>query len=247
MTKDAVRLAIWSGPRNISTALMRAWGNRPDTFACDEPLYAHYLQASGKGHPGAAEIIAAGEADWRKVVNWLTGPVPEEKAIFFQKHMAHHLLPNIERGWLHRVTNCFLIRDPREMLTSLLKVIPEPKLEDTGLPQQLEVFRLVREHTGSVPPVLDARDVQERPRQILQQLCDHVDVEFTDAMLAWPAGPRQTDGVWAKHWYSEVQTSTSFRPYRPKSDQFPKKLEALYRECLDYHGELYRYRIVCKH
>src|SRR5688572_25209674 len=126
-----LRIAMWSGPRNISTALMRAWGNRPDTFVCDEPLYAHYLHFTGRRHPGSEEVIAAGETDWRKVVDYLLTyspthlPTSAGQAIFFQKHMAHHLLPHIERGWLTRVTNCFLIRDPREMITSLIKKVPD--------------------------------------------------------------------------------------------------------------------------
>src|SRR5436190_9738229 len=154
-----VRIAMWSGPRNISTAMMRSWGNRPDTFVCDEPLYAHYLQKTGYDHPGADEVIASHEPDWKKVVEWLTGPVPGGKPVFYQKHMAHHLLPEIERDWLASLTHAFLIRDPREMLLSLVKVMPHPAALDTGLPQQLELFRSVRAATGHTPPVIDARDV----------------------------------------------------------------------------------------
>src|SRR5688572_12333468 len=126
----ALRLAMWSGPRNISTAMMRAWGNRPDAFVCDEPLYAHYLLVTGSDHPGREEVIAAGETDWRKVVEWLTGEVPQQKMIFFQKHMTHHLLPEIDRGWLDRVSNCFLIRDPREVIVSYLRKNRDPTAED---------------------------------------------------------------------------------------------------------------------
>src|SRR5207244_2810236 len=149
---------MWSGPRNISTAMMRAWGNRPDTFVCDEPLYAHYLLKTGVAHPGADEVIRAQESDWRKVVAWLAEYSPPGKTIFFQKHMTHHLLPEIDRGWLARVTNAFLIREPREVITSFVKVAGDPRLEDTGYPQQLEIFKLVWQHAGKVPPVLDARD-----------------------------------------------------------------------------------------
>src|SRR5262245_11614819 len=127
------RIAIWSGPRNISTAMMRAWGNRHDTFVCDEPLYAHYLFVTRKPHPGMEEVIAAGETDWQKVATWLTGPVPEGRSIFFQKHMSHHLLPNMEWEWIGRLQNVLLIREPQEMLTSLVKTTPDAGLEDTGL------------------------------------------------------------------------------------------------------------------
>jgi hypothetical protein len=234
---------MWSGPRNISTALMRAWGNRPDTFVCDEPLYAHYLQASGRVHPGGDEVIAVGQTEWRKVVAWLTGDVPHGKAVFFQKHMAHHLLPGIERGWLGRVTNAFLIRHPREMITSLIKKVPDARLEDTGLPQQAEIFRLVRQQTGRIPPVLDAKDVLTDPRGQLTLLCQAVGVPFTEAMLSWPPGLRETDGVWAKYWYHEVEKTTTFQPYRPKEEEVPAELGELYRECLPYYEELHRHRL----
>jgi hypothetical protein len=241
--KPPIRLAMWSGPRNISTAMMRSWGNRPDTFVCDEPLYAHYLHATGKRHPMADEIIAAGETDWRAVVAWLTGPVPEGKSVFFQKHMAHHLLPGIDRGWLSEVTNCFLVREPREMLTSLIKVVPDAKLEDTGLPQQVEIFELVRRETGTTPPVLDAKDVLDDPRGVLLRLCERLGVEFTAVMLNWPPGPRETDGVWAPHWYQQVETSTCFRPFAPKNEPLPEEFQPLLAECEEYYDELHSQRL----
>ncbi len=184
------RIAMWSGPRNISTALLRSWGNRTDTFVCDEPLYAHYLRATGAPHPGADDVLRHHESDWRKVVAWLTTAVPPGKAIFYQKHMTHHLLPEIDRGWLDRLDNAFLIREPREVLTSLAKVLERPRLEDTGYPQQGEIFDLVRQRTGRIPPVVDARDVLENPRRVLGLLCEALGVEFTEAMLSWPPGPR---------------------------------------------------------
>src|SRR5262245_51706996 len=138
-SNPGLRIAMWSGPRNISSAMMRSWGSRPDTFVCDEPLYAHYLLQTCVPHPGAEEVIRCQENDWRKVVQWLTESAPSGKTIFYQKHMTHHLLPNIDRGWLDYVTNAFLIREPREVVTSLVKIAGEPKLEETGLPQQLEI------------------------------------------------------------------------------------------------------------
>ena len=147
-----LRIAMWSGPRNISTALLRSWGNRPDTAVCDEPLYAHYLQQTGLDHPGAAEVIAHHEPDWRKAVAGLVGAVPGGKPIFYQKHMAHHLLPQVGRDWLGRLTHAFLIRDPRAMLPSLDKVFPNPGLADTGLPQQREIFALVPRSRPTCPP-----------------------------------------------------------------------------------------------
>ena len=181
----SIRIAMWSGPRNISTAMMRSWGNRPDTLVCDEPFYAHYLAVTGREHPGAEEIIAHHETDPDHVIAWLTGPVPGDKPIFYQKHMAHHLLADMDRDWLDEVTNCFLIRDPREMLTSLVKHLPNPTLQDTGLPRQVEIFWRVANRTRSRPPVLDARDVLQDPKRMLGLLCDALGVKVTNAMLSW--------------------------------------------------------------
>jgi hypothetical protein len=238
-----LRIAMWSGPRNISTAMMRSWGNRPDTSVCDEPLYAHYLKATGLTHPGAEEVIHHHENDWRKVVAALTGDVPGGRRIFYQKHMAHHLLPEIDRSWLSQVSNCFLIREPREMLTSLIRITPHPTAADTGLPQQVEIFELVRRETGAAPPVLDAKDVLDDPPRLLRLLCAGLDVEFREEMLRWTPGLRETDGIWARHWYQEVQTSTSFRPYRPKPDPLPEGLEDLYAACCGYYERLYALRL----
>ena len=142
------RIAMWSGPRNISTALMRGWENRSDCAVIDEPLYAFYLERTGLPHPGAAEIIAHDETDWRRVAETLTGPLPDGASVFYQKLMAHHLLPEIDREWLWSLEHAFLLRDPREMLLSLSKVTPNPRPEDTGLPQQVELFEEVRRRTG---------------------------------------------------------------------------------------------------
>jgi hypothetical protein len=234
---------MWSGPRNISTALMRSWGNRPDTAVTDEPLYAHYLAATGKPHPGAAEVIAAGETDWRAVVADLTGPVPGGRPVWYQKHMTHHLLPHIDRGWLAGVTNCFLIRHPREMLNSYARVVAEPTADDTGFPQQLDIYASVRDLAGTMPPVVDAGDVLRDPRGSLGLLCDAVGVPFTDAMLSWPPGPRRTDGVWAKYWYAEVEASSGFRPHRPKEEPVPERFRDVYERCLECYQALYDKRL----
>src|ERR671919_861098 len=191
----SIRIAMWSGPRNISTAMMRAWGNRADTVVIDEPFYAYYLKATGKKHPGAEEVIAAGGTDWRNVVARLTGPVPNGKRIFFQKQMTHHLLPEIDREWLGAVTNCFLIRDPREVINSYVKKREDPALEDLGFVQQAEIFDFVRTHTNVVPPVVDAKDVLQNPERTLRLLCEAIGVDFSESMLSWPPGFRETDGI----------------------------------------------------
>lgn len=239
-----VRIAMWSGPRNISTAMMRSWGNRPDTFVCDEPFYAHYLKATKREHPGRDEVIAHGETDWRKVIAQLTGPVPDGKRIFYQKQMTHHLLPAIDRGWLGAVTNCFLIRDPAEVIVSYIKKNNDPALEDIGFIQQAEIFDWVLRHTGRIPPVIDARGVLENPERTLGLLCKAVSVEFTAGMLSWPPGLRETDGVWAKHWYGEVATTTSFRrPTHREPEAVPERLREVHERSRECYDRLYQHRL----
>jgi hypothetical protein len=238
-----LRIAMWSGPRNISTAMMRAWGNRLDTAVIDEPFYAYYLERTGVDHPGADEVIAAGETDWRKIVERLMNGEAGGKPIVYQKQMTHHLLPEIARDWLRDVTNCFLIRDPAEVITSYAKKNHEPALEDLGFVQQAEIFDFVRSATGVTPPVIDARDVQDDPARTLQRLCVAVGVEFTDAMLSWPPGLRETDGIWAKHWYDEVANSTSFRPRRRKQIEIPERLRSVYERCRAIYERLRAQRL----
>jgi len=249
----ALRIAMWSGPRNISTAMMRSWGNRADTAVVDEPFYAYYLKATGKKHPGADEVIARGETDWRKVIEQLTGPIPHEKNIFFQKQMTHHQLPEIDRRWLGALTNCFLIRDPAEVITSYIKKNDDPALEDLGFVQQAEIFDWVSQNlTGtsrgdhsaaSLPPIIDARDVLQNPERVLRLVCEAIGIEFDDAMLSWPSGLRETDGVWAKYWYPEVARSTSFRDYQSKTEPVPERLREIYDRCRECYDRLYQHRL----
>jgi hypothetical protein len=242
-TPGPVRIAMWSGPRNISTAMMRSWGNRPDTAVVDEPFYAFYLNATGKEHPGATEVIAAGETDWRKVIAQLTGLLPGDKRIFFQKQMTHHLLPEVDRQWLGAVTNCFLIRDPREVILSYVRRREDPTLEDLGLLQQAEIFDLVRDRTRSIPPIVDAKDVLEDPERMLRLLCNAIGVEFDASMLSWSAGLRETDGIWAKYWYDEVARSTSFQTYKPREGSIPDSLRRIHERCRECYKELYQHRL----
>ncbi len=241
--RRGVRIAMWSGPRNISTALMRSWGSRDDTFVCDEPLYAHYLSQTDVDHPGREEVLASHENDWRKVVEYLTGDIPGQKSIFYQKHMAHHLLPGMEHDWVRSLTNTFLIRDPREMLTSLIKVTPNPTVEDTGLPQQWALFEQLQRETDEAPPVLDAKDVLDDPRGMLTALCAAIGVPFREEMLSWEVGLRDTDGVWAPYWYSAVEKSTGFAPYTPKPDWVPPRLQAVYDACRVSYDKLFEHRL----
>ena len=214
--EHALRIAMWSGPRNISTAMMRAWENRSDTVVWDEPFYGFYLHTTGYSHPGAEEIMADQGTDWQPVVERCVGPVPDGKRVFFQKQMTHHLLPNISREWLGKVSHCFLIRDPRKVIASYRERIADVTLEDLGFPQQLEIFNYVVAQTGEIPPVLDSRDVLQNPEEMLRALCDQLKIPFQTSMLTWPEGSRETDGVWDTHWYDAVIKSTEFTPYREK-------------------------------
>src|SRR5438132_2697643 len=243
VTSSPVRIAMWSGPRNISTAMMRAWGNRADTAVIDEPFSAYYLERTGKEHPGAEEVIAHGEIDWRKIVNQLTDAVPSGKPIFFQKQMVHHLLPEIDRGWMVELTNCFLIRDPREVILSYIKKNPEPTLEDLGFVQQLKIFDFVRGQANSVPTIVDAKDVLQNPERTLRLLCETIGVSFDAAMLSWPPGLRDTDGIWAKYWYDEVASSTSFQPYTPREGVVPERLREIYEQCRECYKKLHKLRL----
>ena len=234
---------MWSGPRNISTALMRSFGSRPDTAVCDEPLYAFYLARRPVDHPMRDEIVARGERDWRNVAAFLTGPVPDGKAVFYQKHMAHHLVPEVGREWLGALVHAFLIRDPREMLLSLARVMPHPSALDTGLPQQLELFDELAARTGRAAPVIDARDVLLDPRAVLAKLCAALGLEFTPAMLAWEPGLRATDGIWAAHWYGDVARSTGFARPHARAGELTGELAEVHARCLAPYRALWERRL----
>jgi len=232
------RIAMWSGPRTVSTALMRAWENRQDTVVSDEPLYAFYLHRTALAHPGRDTIIASQPTDWRVVLTQQTSaPLPPGIAISYAKHMTHHLLPEVDRAALAPLRHAHLIRDPREVLASYARVRAEPTLEDLGLRQQAEIF----EAFGG--PVVDSRDLLADAEGMLRALCLALDVPFDDAMLCWPAGPRDSDGVWAPYWYDSVHASTGFAPYRPPADPLPARLEPLAERCLPYFSRLRDYRI----
>ena len=235
MTDSPLRIAMWSGPRNISTTLMRSWESRGDTFVTDEPFYAHYLATTGRNHPGKEEVMASQERDWRRVAEWLTGPIESGEPIWYQKHMAQHFLPEMEADWTSHLVNCFLIREPVEVLLSYTAKREKVTLEEIGYRQQVELFELERVRTGKNPPVLDSRDILENPRKMLSLFCEKVGVTFTKKMLSWPTGQRKTDGVWAKHWYDRVERSTGFLPYREKQKKLPEALMPLCKEAMEYY------------
>ena len=220
-TGAPVRIAMWSGPRNISTAMMRAFENRADAIVWDEPLYAYYLRATGLAHPLAAEIIAAYDGDWRRVMRRCATGDTDGAGVFYQKHMTHHVLPEMQEtgglDWLEGLTHAFLIRDPARVVASYAKKRAEVTLEDLGFPQQLRLFEAICDRDGTPPPVVDSDDLLADPEGLLRALCAALGVPFDPDMLHWPAGRRDSDGLWASHWYGAVEASTGFAPPTPAS------------------------------
>ncbi len=238
-----LRIAMWSGPRNISTAMMRAWENREDCAVSDEPLYAAYLKATGIDHPGRDEVIAAGDTDWRHVVESLCGPVPDGKTVWYQKHMNHHLLPEMGIDWVFGLRNVLLIRDPAEVVASYLKSRETVTADDIGLPQQGRLFDLLCQRLGEAPTVIDAGDFLRAPEAHLRALCLRLGIAFTPRMLSWPAGPRDSDGVWAPYWYDAVLRSTGFEAWRPREDVLTGEARAVAEACRPIYERLREYRM----
>jgi hypothetical protein len=241
---NPIRVAMWSGPRNISTAMMRAWGNREDCVVSDEPLYAHYLQATGIEHPGGDDVVAAGDTDWRRVVAALTlGPVPDGQPVWYQKHMSHHLLPGMSLDWIERLHNVLLIRDPRQVVASNVKSRAEVAPEDIGLAQQARLYDRLCE-TGNAPPVIDAGDFLRAPEGHLRALCEWLGIPFSSRMLHWPAGPRASDGIWAPHWYARVLESTGFEAPQGETPRLSTGYAAVADACLPHYERLHGLRLV---
>jgi hypothetical protein len=245
MTPEPVRIAMWSGPRNISTAMMRSFGARPDTAVVDEPFYAAYLVATGLNHPMRDEVVASQPNDWREVVGDLLGPVPEGKQVFYQKHMTHHMHPGFGRDWIGRMSNAFLIRDPREVLASYVLKRDEVTLADIGIVQQRELFEREADRLGVAPPVVECSMVLANPESTLTRLCEALGIPYTNAMLSWPAGPRSTDGVWAPAWYEAVERSTCFA--QPSAERreidLPDQLESIAAQALPHYQFLAAHRL----
>jgi len=222
-----LNIAMWSGPRNLSTAMMVSFAQRLDCSVVDEPFYAAYLQATGLKHPMYQEIIDNGEADNEVVANLCTGSVPDDKTVFYQKHMTQHMIPQFDRGWMKDVINVFLIRDPLRVIASYSIKRENPNLADIGVVEQLEIFEQVCDFTGELPVVIDSADILANPKIMLTKLCNALGLEFDHRMLSWSKGPRFYDGIWAKHWYGSVWDSTGFG--KPSADKpiIPEALWAL--------------------
>ena len=234
---------MWSGPRNISTALMRSFGARPDTCVIDEPFYAVYLDRTGADHPMREEALASQPTDWRRVVGELLSPLPEEYAVFYQKHMTHHMVEDIGLDWMAQCRNAFLIRSPERVLASYAARRPEVTLDDIGFARQSELFEIEAERLGTAPPVIDADDVLADPRRVLAELCRALGIPFKTAMLEWQPGPRASDGVWAPVWYRAVEQSTGFAAPPISEPVLDARLAAIAEAARPYYDRLARYRL----
>ncbi len=212
----STNIAMWSGPRNISTAMMRAWENRPDCAVWDEPLYAAYLRDTGLDHPMRAAILAHYENDWEKVIDHCVADAPDGNAIYYQKHMTHHVLPHYSNAWLEKLQHCFLLRHPRDVLLSYSQKRENATLSDIGIIQQLALFEAVSELHGQPPLIFDAQHFLARPEAYLNAVCAHFSIAFYPSMLSWPAGQRESDGIWGEHWYANVWQTTGFGQQQPQ-------------------------------
>jgi len=234
---ETKRISLWSGPRNVSTALMYSFAQRADTEAYDEPLYAHYLthETDRPSHPGESEIIGAQENDGRKVIEELF-LAPSKSPVRFFKNMAHHLV-GLEWDFLGPLSNVLLTRHPKEMLMSYKNTIPEFKISDTGYPKLKRLCDTIVE-MGQEPIVIDSRILLQSPKRTLEKLCHKLGIPFYESMLSWPKGPKKEDGVWGPHWYHNVHLSAGFAPYRPKTERFPNELQKLLETCLPLYEAL---------
>jgi hypothetical protein len=237
---------MWSGPRNLSTALMRSFENRPDTFVSDEPFYGAFLKASGADHPMREAVIAAMDCDWLSVARALAGPTPDGSPIWYQKQMWHHMVGPVGYEDFAGFTHAFLIRSPDRMIASYLRRRQRAAFEDFGLERQAEFFEREADRLGAAPPVVDASDLLADPEGVLGALCDRLAIPFDPAMLHWPAGRRATDGVWAPHWYQAVEASTGFGPPDPAPTGLPDEARRLAERCAPYYERLAAWKIAAR-
>ncbi len=247
MSQALIRIAMWSGPRNISTAMMRSWENRTDTVVVDEPLYGPYLASTGKKHAAFEEIITEQGADWQPIVESLTKDTPDDAddntAIYYQKHMSHHLTDDIELDFVEQLRHAFLIRHPNDVLASYLRKHPKATPEDLGFPQQVKLFEKIRNQSGSIPPIFESKDILLDPPGMLKKMCSALDVPFDDAMLSWPKGYRDSDGVWAEHWYNRVIESTGFSTYSPKENKLSAEEQRTADTCMPYYEQMLLHKV----
>ncbi len=229
-------IAMWSGPRNISTAMMRSWENRSDCAVWDEPFYAHYLKATGIEHPMAADIMATYESDLQTVIDRIVSP--PANGIVYQKHISTHMLEHMPLDWIDQVNNIFLIRDPRYMVASYSEKRGEPNAADFGYPQLESIFQEAKILSGQTPMVIDSNHFLEQPEAHLKHICKQLNIPFEQNMLSWPSGERDSDGIWHTHWYDSVKSSTHFGMPRRELPTLNKLQQTIVDECMPHYTTL---------
>ncbi|MEM9550153.1 MAG: HAD family hydrolase [Pseudomonadota bacterium] len=237
-----MKIAMWSGPRNLSTAMMYAFAARGDCAVIDEPFYAAYLAATGLDHPMRQAVLESQPQDPARVVEHLRGPVPGGLSHYYQKHMTHHMLPSMPRDWMREVTNVFLIRHPARVIASYVAKRENPTLDDIGFSQQVELFNYVNDLHGNAL-VVDSFDIRQNPRSALARLCEAIEISFTDAMLSWPKGGHESDGVWAAHWYGAVWNSTGFADPEGPLPEIPDHLAPVLTDAIPLYQSLFDQKI----
>ncbi|HUR22127.1 MAG TPA: hypothetical protein VMZ90_15025 [Vicinamibacterales bacterium] len=237
------RIAMWSGPRNLSTAMMRSFGSRSDTFVSDEPFYGCFLKTSGGDHPMRDAVLASMDCDWRSVIATLGGATPGGSPVWYQKHMWHHMTGPVGYADFEGFTHAFLIREPDRMIASYLRKREAAAFEDFGLERQAEFFEREADRLGVAPPVIDAADVLADPQAVLSKLCASLGIGWDPAMLYWEPGPRATDGQWAPHWYAAVEASTGFGPPETGPVELPDDAQGLAERCRPYYERLAQHRL----
>lgn len=243
MTRTPLRIAMWSGPRNMSTTMMRSFGSRPDTVCVDEPFYAAYLQLTGLHHPMSDEIFAAQSSDPVDVALDMQGCPDPAAGVFYQKQMTHHMVDGVPRDWMAACRNVFLIRHPGRVIPSYARKMQDVTLEAIGFPQQLSLFEAARQVEGRTPLVIDSTDILRAPEAMMRALCDALGLDWYDEMLTWPAGARPEDGAWAPHWYDAVWRSTGFGPAPGPRSELKPEWQGVLSDALEIYDHLSAHRL----
>ena len=230
-------VACWSGPRNISTALMRSWSSRKDTYVTDEPFYAYYLKETQINHPMQEKIINHYPSDYDEIVDYLINKVPNQKNIWYQKHMAHHLIDLTKIDWIKKCENCILLRHPKEVISSYTVKNKLNSITELGYPQQFEIAKFLKESNHRFK-IIDSEDLLKNPKEVLFDWCKSINIKFDESMLQWKKGNHPNDGIWWQHWYNNVIETSEFQKYRKKDISIENKYDSIYNDSMDYYNYL---------
>ena len=230
-------IACWSGPRNISTALMRSWSSRKDTFVTDEPFYAYYLKETQISHPMHKKIINHYLSDYDEIVNHLINEIPNRKNIWYQKHMAHHLIELSKIEWIKKCENCILIRHPKEVISSYTSKNKLNSVTELGYPQQVEIANFLKKSNLRFK-IIDSADLLKNPKEVLFEWCESINIKFDESMLHWERGNHPNDGIWWQHWYNNVIETTGFQKYEEKEISIENEYDSIYNDSMEYYNYL---------